>query len=112
MDLTCGINIENYLDDQGVLALCLDPDEQEVTIFGTHVANNENEIILWEKNDEWNYYPCLLAIFLPQVKWQSIQPILDQIKKENYMVGKVIATFLVTDQEIDYYQAWIEYKKI
>lgn len=110
MDLTSGMNIENYLNDQGVLALCLDLNEKEVNVFGTHLSNDEHEIILWEKTGEWKYYPCLLEIVLPQIKWESIQSAVEQLKKEKYTIGHVIATFLVTDQEVDYYQAWIEYK--
>lgn len=110
MQLSNAMNLNNYLNDQSVLALCMNIYENPLLTFGSIPAKVETEEVLWEKNSEWNYLPCLIEVTDLHVNWQKIQPHLTDLESQGFTIGKLIATFLVTDQETDYYQAWIEYK--
>lgn len=110
MKLTEGKNLENYLSDQSVLALCLKPNENPLTIFGAIPHTHVEKDILWEKNQHFSYKPCLIEVKEEVVHWDLLNPYINELKNNNYHIHNIIMSYLLADHSTDYYLGWIEYE--
>lgn len=110
---TKGKNLTSYLNDQSVLALTLQPFENPLAIFGTtdtkdKTANKQD--ILWKKDSQQLYKPCLVQVQNECVDWNSLTPLIQELEV-HHTIHHIILSYLVTDQATDYYLAWIEYSQ-
>lgn len=102
-------NVLDYIQDQSILAFVMNPDDTMVQVYGTITDHqNEQQDILWTKQDHVQYLPCYLKLSEGVIDQHILQTYLHQVYDMKKKPGKIIANYLITDKNDDYFQAWIE----
>ncbi|MGX8834136.1 MerR family transcriptional regulator [Amedibacillus sp. YH-ame6] len=101
--------VQAYLNDQNLLAIVFDEQHLHLNHYGlTQQQVCEDSNILWTKNKNATYIPCLIRVKDRMVMKEDIQPILDDLHTQQKCIGSIIGRYLITDTEIDFFQSWIE----
>ena len=102
-------NVLDYIQDQSILAFVMNPDDTMIHVYGT-ITNHQNkqQDVLWTRTDHTQYLPCYLKLSEGIIDQQTLQTYLHSVYDMKKKPGKIIANYLITDKNDDYFQAWIE----
>ncbi|RGB52095.1 MerR family transcriptional regulator [Absiella sp. AM54-8XD] len=102
-------NVLDYIQDQSILAFVMNPDDTIIQVYGTITDHQDDQQdILWTKQEQAQYLPCYLKLSESIVDQVTLQRSLQQVYDIKKKPGKIIANYLITDKNDDYFQAWIE----
>lgn len=111
-------NVLEYIRNQHILSFVTDINNYNVKDYGTINFNNSmnsfnsKQKVLWESdNNNHNYITCLLPVKNDIIDKNSLDKHLDYIYSIDHKPGIILAQYLISDKNYDYFQAWIEIKK-
>lgn len=98
-----------YLHDQNLLSIVFSPYDTYIKSFGLlHNEVSNNKDILWAKDHQAVYIPCIVIITEQFIERDSIDEKIEFAQSHNMAVKRIIGHYLVSDKNKDYYQCWLE----
>lgn len=104
-------NVLNYINDNNLLAFCIDANDDKITHYGIASNNDfdEESKVLWtNENSSNNYIECLLKTNKDKVDLEYLKTHLDYINSINAKPKAILAKYILSDKLVDYFHAWIE----
>lgn len=108
-------NVIEYIINQNTLSFVTDFNNCNIKDYGTVIFNDStstfdsSQKILWKSDDKnHNYITCLLPIKSDIIDKITLDEHLNYIYSINYKPGIILAQYLISDKDYDYFQAWIE----
>lgn len=104
-------NVMKYTNDHNLLAVALDASDTELKHFGLagHAADGKSEgEILWKQQGGRHYFPFLMKVSGRMIDRGSIQSAIVAYAIEESKIRRIVARFIIRENENTYYQAWLE----
>ena len=110
-------NVLEYIRNQNILSFVTTINENNIKDYGTIIFNdsinsfNSKQKVLWENDDKpHNYITCLLPVKFDIIHKETLNEHLKYVHSINHKPGIILAQYLISDKNYDYFQAWIEIK--
>lgn len=104
-------NVLRYINDQNLLAFPIRLDQDIVEHYGVisdDIACSDSKV-LWSENDSnHEYIECLIRIIDSKIDMAYLHKHINYINSLGKKSGVILAKYLVSDKDYDYFQSWIE----